>query len=94
MKCLFKHIALCVLLCLVLCMGASALSKIGSSGEQVSEIQAKLKKWGYYQGAVDGIFGTATKNAVIKFQKANNLTADGVVGNKTLKALGIDEKEN
>lgn len=94
MKRLFKHIALCVLLCLVLCMGTSALSKIGSSGEQVSEIQAKLKKWGYYQGAVDGIFGTATKNAVIKFQKANNLTADGVVGNKTLKALGIDEKEN
>ena len=94
MKCLFKHIALCVLLCLVLCMGTSALSKIGSSGEQVSEIQAKLKKGGYYQGAVDGIFGTATKNAVIKFQKANNLTADGVVGNKTLKALGIDEKEN
>lgn len=77
-----------VLICM-LCVTASALSKIGSSGSEVSQIQSRLKEWGYYNGAVDGIFGTATKNAVIAFQKANGLTADGIVGSKTLEAIGI-----
>lgn len=77
-----------VLICM-LCVTASALSKIGSSGSEVSQIQSRLKEWGYYNGAVDGIFGTATKNAVIAFQKSNGLTADGIVGSKTLEAIGI-----
>lgn len=81
-----------VLFC-ILCITVSALSKMGSTGSEVSEIQSKLKKWGYYNGAVDGIFGTATRNAVIKFQKTNGLTADGVVGKKTLEALGISQKQ-
>lgn len=84
-------ITIIVILCLT-CFTVGALSKIGSTGSQVSEIQSRLKKWGYYEGAVDGIFGTATRNAVIKFQKANGLTADGIVGQKTLAALGISEK--
>lgn len=75
-------------LCLM-CMSVNAVSKIGSTGQEVTEIQQLLKKWGYYDGAVDGIFGTATKNAVIKFQRANGLAADGVVGKNTLSALGI-----
>ena len=66
-------------LCLM-CMSVNAVSKIGSTGQEVTEIQQLLKKWGYYDGAVDGIFGTATRNAVIKFQRANGLAADGVVG--------------
>ena len=49
----------------------------------------KLKNWGYYTGAVDGIFGAKTKEAVKYFQRKNGLTADGIVGNKTLKALGM-----
>lgn len=77
-----------ILVCM-LCVTVSALSKIGSTGSEVSEIQSRLKEWGYYSGAVDGIFGTATKNAVIAFQKANGLTADGIVGSKTLAAIGI-----
>ena len=67
----------------------AATYRQGSSGEQVRTIQDKLKRWGYYDGAVDGIFGSGTRKAVIKFQKQNGLTADGVVGDNTLKALGM-----
>ena len=73
----------------VITFTVNALSKIGSTGSEVRQIQTRLKAWGYYSGAVDGIFGTATKNAVIKFQKANGLKADGIVGSKTLAAIGI-----
>lgn len=67
----------------------SALSKMGSTGSEVREIQTRLKKWGYYKGSVDGIYGTKTKNAVISFQKKNNLKADGIAGKATLAAMGI-----
>lgn len=63
--------------------------KQGSRGETVKTMQKKLKNWGYYTGAVDGIFGANTKKAVILFQKKNGLTVDGIVGNQTLKALGM-----
>ena len=63
--------------------------KQGSRGETVKKIQQKLKRWGYYNGAVDGIYGKQTKAAVIYFQKRNGLVADGIVGKKTLAALGI-----
>lgn len=62
----------------------------GSRGETVKEMQRRLKKWGYYTGAVDGVFGAATKKAVVAFQKKNGLTADGVVGPATYRALGIN----
>ncbi len=61
----------------------------GSTGEEVRTMQRKLKNWGYYDGAVDGIFGSATRKAVVYFQKKNGLTADGIVGPKTLAALGM-----
>ena len=63
--------------------------KQGSRGDTVKKIQQKLKRWGYYTGAVDGIFGAKTRKAVIYFQRKNGLTPDGIVGNKTFKALGI-----
>ena len=66
-----------------------ALSKYGSRGSEVKTIQEKLKRWGYYSGSVDGIYGTQTVNAVKKFQKKNGLTADGIAGTKTLNAMGI-----
>ena len=69
---------------------ASAASyRRGSTGSTVSEIQTRLKNWGYYSGKVDGIFGSATEAAVKKFQAKNGLTADGIVGPATLSALGI-----
>lgn len=66
-----------------------ALSKFGSSGEEVKQIQKKLKDWGYYNGSVDGVYGSKTVEAVKSFQKKNGLTADGVAGDRTLSALGI-----
>lgn len=63
--------------------------KQGSTGSTVKQVQQKLKNWGYYSGAVDGIFGAGTRKAVVLFQKRNKLTADGIVGSRTLEALGI-----
>ena len=68
---------------------AADLYKKGSSGAVVTEIQKRLKDWGYYSGEADGVFGSKTEEAVKFFQKKNGLTADGQVGNQTLAALGI-----
>lgn len=75
---------------IALAQKASAdLYKRGMSGDMVVEIQTRLKNWGYYDGAVDGIFGSRTEKAVKYFQRTNNLAVDGQVGDKTLAALGI-----
>lgn len=66
-----------------------ALSKYGSRGTEVKTIQEKLKRWGYYSGSVDGIYGSQTVSAVKSFQKKNGLTVDGIAGTQTLKAMGI-----
>ena len=68
---------------------AKGYSAIGSRGTEVRNIQTRLKDWGYYKGAVDGIYGTQTKNAVIKFQKNHRITADGICGPKTLELIGL-----
>lgn len=65
------------------------LSKFGSSGEEVFKIQQRLLSWGYYKGEVDGIYGSATRNAVKNFQQKNGLYADGIAGPDTLAALGL-----
>ena len=70
----------------------AALYKRGSSGATVTQIQTRLKSWGYYSGSVDGIYGSATEHAVKYFQRTNGLTADGQAGDKTLAALGIYEQ--
>ena len=69
----------------------AATYRQGSSGSAVRTIQTKLKNWGYYDGAVDGIFGSQTTEAVKYFQRKNGLTADGIVGPATLKALGMSD---
>ena len=61
----------------------------GARGEDVIKIQKRLKQWGYYNGSVDGIFGSGTLAAVKNFQRKNGLTADGIVGKKTAAAMGI-----
>ena len=70
-------------------IAVSALSKSGSTGSEVRQIQTKLKNWGYYTGSVDGVYGWQTESAVRSFQKKNGLTVDGVAGEKTLQAMGI-----
>ena len=67
----------------------AATYRQGSSGQTVKTIQTKLKNWGYYNGSVDGIYGSQTTEAVKYFQRSNGLTADGVVGPATLAKLGM-----
>ena len=71
-----------------------ALSKYGSRGDEVKQIQTKLKRWGYYNGSIDGIYGTQTLNAVKSFQRKNGLTVDGIAGKNTLNAMGISNTGN
>lgn len=66
-----------------------ALSKYGSRGSEVTQIQTKLKRWGYYKGSVDGIYGSQTVSAVKYFQRKNGLSVDGIAGKNTLAAMGI-----
>ena len=60
--------------------------RTGSRGEDVKTLQGRLHDLGYYTDVIDGQFGAATKAAVIDFQRANGLDADGMVGSET-KAL-------
>ena len=79
---------ICALVCLTLTAQGATLT-LGSRGERVALIQQRLKDWGDYQGAVDGVFGRGTYNAVVRFQRRSGLTADGRVGRKTAAALGV-----
>ena len=70
------------------------LYKRGSSGARVTEIQTRLKNWGYYQGEIDGVYGSRTEAAVRWFQRQNGLSADGQAGVQTLAALGLPTGES
>ena len=78
-------------ICLVLSFlpARAATYRQGSQGSAVRTIQTKLKRWGYYNGSVDGIYGSKTVQAVKYFQRQNGLPADGICGEKTLTALGM-----
>jgi N-acetylmuramoyl-L-alanine amidase len=60
----------------------------GSIGSSVKLVQWKLSQWGYYNGAIDGVFQSQTWSAVRNFQWKNGLRVDGVVGPQTWAALG------
>lgn len=70
------------------------LSKFGSKGNEVTQIQQKLKEKGFYYGQVDGIYGKNTENAVIKYQQSQGLRIDGIAGSETLNSLGITSTGN
>lgn len=97
----FKHTFI-IIFFLIICIGivmlvrfysnnevVETLSKYGSRGNEVVQIQTKLKRWGYYSGNVDGIYGNQTVEAVKYFQRKNGLAVDGIAGTKTLNAMGI-----
>ncbi|MBP0963125.1 MAG: peptidoglycan-binding protein, partial [Oscillospiraceae bacterium] len=65
------------------------LSQMGSRGQEVRNIQSRLKAWGYYNGQVDGIYGSKTAAAVKNFQKKHGLRVDGIAGPATLSAIGL-----
>lgn len=87
MKKLFVIFTLLVTLCCG--SAAEALSKIGSTGSEVRNIQTRLRSWGYYSGSVDGIYGYNTAEAVKSFQRKHGLTPDGVCGPATLAKIGL-----
>lgn len=61
----------------------------GSTGTAVSELQQTLNNKNYACGTVDGIFGSKTYNAVVRFQGDVGLQKDGIVGPATQRALGV-----
>ncbi len=81
--------ALVLALLMVALTAEGATLTLGSRGERVALIQQRLKDWGDYTGAVDGVFGRGTYNAVVRFQRRNGLRADGQVGRKTAAAMGV-----
>lgn len=92
MKSIYRIISSVLIIAVLYCalyINVCGYSSIGSRGTEVRNIQQRLKDWGYYKGSVDGIYGTKTKAAVIKFQKKHNVTADGICGPKTLELIGL-----
>ncbi len=65
------------------------LSKLGSQGEEVRQIQKKLKSLGFFNGTVDGIYGVKTRSAVRRFQASVGIKVDGIAGPKTLLYMGL-----
>ena len=96
-----KFIALmCLVIALTFSITGIKLTQDNFKGEQINiahslttaqtkTVQTKLKRWGYYTGNVDGIFGPKTKSAVKYFQRKNGLAVDGIVGPNTARALGM-----
>lgn len=66
--------------------------KYGDHGELVSHIQLKLKRLGYYEGKVDGVYGLYTEHAVRKFQSSETITIDGIIDQQTYERLVQTEK--
>ena len=94
-KIVFAFIIISMYLILGISVGQSnrykeVYSYYGSTGNEVIQIQTKLKSWGYYNGAIDGAYGYETYRAVRSFQSKNGLTVDGVAGSATLSAMGIN----
>jgi len=90
--------ATALMLCLLICIasalpvfsGASAANIVkGDTAQNVKAVQSRLSDLGYYTYKVDGLWGWRTTAAVKKFQRDYGLTADGIVGKNTEKALGI-----
>ena len=88
-----RALALAAALMMTLCLTCGALAavilEVGSKGSNVVKVQQRLIQYGYMSGTADGRYGEATRNAVLRFQRKNGLTADGRVGAKTAAALGV-----
>lgn len=95
----FKRIfALCLVIMFAFVLGGTLYAvNYSASSETISvattsenkQVQQKLKDLGYYNGDIDGIFGSQTIKAIKNFQRDYGLTVDGIVGTRTLNALGL-----
>ena len=79
---------------LLLPLNANALSKRGSRGTEVRNIQSRLSAWGYNPSCFDGIYGAKTEAAVKRFQQKHGLTPDGIAGPATLAKIGLPTGSN
>lgn len=68
-------------------LGQEAVLQQGSQGLLVRRLQEALAGAGFSPGAIDGIFGPQTREALIRFQNAKGLTPDGIAGPATWAAL-------
>jgi len=86
-----RGIALLLAVALLLSGAKEAWAAVGwgDRGSEVRLVQQRLRQYGYLDGPADGVFGPATYEAVLWFQRKNGLKADGVAGPATLAALGI-----
>ena len=86
----FIAIAICLFSWVGVVQNAEAKNIVkGDSASNVRVVQQRLSNLGYYTYKIDGIFGSRTRSAVKRFQKDSGLVADGIVGAKTEKALGV-----
>ena len=67
--------------------GGYPIIRQGTRGVYVMVLQDALNYLGYSTGNIDGIFGSKTRNAVVSFQRANNLSTDGIVGCNTWRKI-------
>ncbi|HPF87860.1 MAG TPA: peptidoglycan-binding protein, partial [Candidatus Limiplasma sp.] len=65
----------------------SATVRMGDEGDDVEKVQQQLQNLGYYEGKIDGKFGSDTYQAVVTFQTKNSITADGICGSETINIL-------
>lgn len=91
--CLMTVLAMCLVMGIYTALFNTATEtriEKGADGERVSLVQKKLKELGLYDGKCDGIYDVDTADAVRRFQEYNGIYADGVCGNQTLQAMGLD----
>jgi len=68
-------------------LGEDAVLQVGMEGSEVRNLQVALSALGFDTGAPDGLFGPATKRAVMDFQRTHRLNADGIVDAETIEAI-------
>lgn len=66
---------------------APGTSREGDSGSNVVKLQQALECLGYYDGAIDGVYGEGTVAAVKQFQKKRNMKDDGIAGSSTIRVI-------
>jgi len=92
---LFLIFVLLLSVCTVSYAVKPATLSLNSTGDNVKSLQKSLISLGYLKGKADGVFGSKTEEAVKKFQKANDLTVDGLAGADTQGAINaVLKKKN
>src|SRR5256885_16870305 len=69
----------------------SAYNIAPADSATVQAVQRQLLNLGYYNGSIDGVFGPATRDAVAKYQIANQLNVTGSLSNDTMQSLGLPQ---